>query len=161
MLRHRWLPLLICAMLLGGCAGSPRNSGPAPDRLAFLDSRIFDEELSRSLSAGHKQVTVDTSAGVSIDKIPERMDKWLYTVREADREVVAKPKEQVRMRSIGLVALIQAIATGTYGWLRDSITYSPARRYNATLIYDKATGNVEKIVFDEVEQAPEAIEATY
>lgn len=148
----------LCAgsLLLAACSTTPGAGGAdAPATVTFLDSRIFDESLSRSLAAGHKEVTVETQAGVSIDRIPERMDKWLYTVSEANHKVVAQPKETPQMRSIGLVALIQAIATGTYGWLRENMTYAPARKYDATLIYDKATGNVERIVFKAIEPPAE------
>ena len=138
------LPVLF-ACLLAACAGRP--SGPPQQNIAFMDSRIFDDELSRALQAGFDEVTVETDASVKLAAIPERMDKWLYTVREADHPVVAKPSEPHLTRSIGLVALIQAIATGTYDWLRDNIKYSPARNYDATLIYDKTSGRVEKVVF--------------
>lgn len=136
------------AVALAGCAGTPDK--PPSDRISFLDSRVFDDELSRALAAGLPEVTVETSAGVSLDRVPERMDKWLYAVREADHPVVAKPNKPLT-RSIGLVALLQAIATGTYEWLRDSVIYHPARKYDATLLYDSATGRVEKIVFRAVE----------
>ena len=141
---HIVLPVVL-AILLAACAGRP--SAPPQQKIAFMDSRIFDDELSRSLQAGFDEVTVETDASVTLAAIPERMDKWLYTVREADHPVVAKPSKQPLTRSIGLVALIQAIATGTYDWLRESLTYSPARNYDATLIYDKDSGRVEKVVF--------------
>jgi len=141
----RLLPILLSTMLVAACAGKPAT--PPQERVAFMDSRVFDDELSRSLGAGFDEVTVETGAGVTLSDIPERMDKWLYAVREADHPVVAQPKQGAAFRSIGLVALIQAIATGTYDWLRENLTYAPARNYDATLIYDKASGQVERIVF--------------
>jgi len=151
----RLLPILLASLLLAGCAGRP--AAPPKETVSFLDSRVFDDELSRSLGAGLDEVTVETGAGVTLSDIPERMDKWLYAVREADHPVVAKPKEGTAYRSIGLVALLQAIATGTYEWLRESLTYAPARNYDATLIYDKSTGQVERIVFRAI-QNPAASE---
>ncbi|MCB1895734.1 MAG: hypothetical protein H6945_12285 [Zoogloeaceae bacterium] len=142
---YRIVVSVLLACLLAACAGRP--SGPPQQNIAFIDSRIFDDELSRSLQAGFDEVTVETDASVTLAQIPERMDKWLYTVREADHPVVARPTGQPLTRSIGLVALLQAIATGTYDWLRESLTYSPARNYDATLIYDKDSGRVEKVVF--------------
>ncbi|MCB1890146.1 MAG: hypothetical protein KDH20_21255 [Rhodocyclaceae bacterium] len=144
---------LLLAMMLAACASTPT---PPKTEISFIDSRIFDDELSDALSAGLEEVTVTTEAGVTLGNIPERMDKWLYAVRDADNPVEAKPKEGAAYRSIGLVALLQAIATGTYEFLRDSVTYYPARNYRATLLYDKATGRVEQVVFAAVrgDEAP-------
>lgn len=147
------LAALAAALLLAACA---TGSAPPKSHITFMDSRIFDDELSDALDAGLDEVTVETGAGVTLGHIPERMDKWLYTVRDADRQVVAQPSQGTAYRSIGLAALLQAIATGTYGWLRDSITYSPARNYDATLIYDKASGKVERVVFRAVAPAQAA-----
>lgn len=149
--------LLAAALVLAGCAGAPTTASLAePATLSFLDSRIFDANLSRALAAGYKEVTVETPAGVTLNSIPERMDKWLYAVSDANNKVVSQARQDIQMRSIGLVALIQAIATGTYGWLRDEITYAPAKNYDATLVYDKETGNVEKIVFSAIDKAAAA-----
>ncbi len=150
MSRIRLLSALLLALLLAACASAPK---PPKSEISFIDSRIFDEELSDALSAGLKEVTVTTEAGVTLGNIPERMDKWLYAIRDADNPVVAKPREGTAYRSIGLVALLQAIATGTYEFLRESVTYYPARNYRATLLYDKATGRVDQVVFAAIEAA--------
>ena len=145
--RLRLFAVLLLALTVCACASVPK---PPKSQIAFIDSRIFDEELTDALTAGLPEVTVETDASVTLGHIPERMDKWLYAVREADNPVVARPTQEPLVRSIGLVALLQAIATGTYEFLRESMTYYPARNYQATVLYDKPTGRVERVVFTAV-----------
>lgn len=58
------------------------NQTSEPAQLAFLDSRNFDEALSRSMSEGSPEITVKVPMGFTLNKIPERFDRWLYSVKE-------------------------------------------------------------------------------
>lgn len=50
-----------------------------PVQLEFLDSRIFDEELSSSMSDESPKIIVNLPARFHLNDIPERFEPWLYS----------------------------------------------------------------------------------
>jgi hypothetical protein len=126
-------------------AASPeaKQPGKGPVTLAFFDSRIFDEELSNSMSNEPRQVTVNVPAGFHLNEIPERFDRWLYSVKRGGGKVVAKPENPSR----GLVSAAIDVVVSVAGKIDEMRLYRPSQQYDATLLY-REDGAVSKVVFD-------------
>lgn len=152
---------ILVALLIGsGCAGSyapssksiPPNSFDQvptaalpnePIQLVFFDSRTFDFDLSNAMRAGSPEISIDVPAAFTLNKIPERVDRWLYSVKESGGAVVATPEFQTR----GLFAVVIDVLVSVFVKLDEKLTFAPSDRYRATLLY-RADGTVSKIVFN-------------
>ena len=116
-----------------------------PVQLVFFDSRIFDEDLSRSMLSTSPEIIVSLPVGFSLNKIPERVDRWLYAVKESGGKVVATPEESARTR--GLISALIDVVVAIFERLDEIRLYSPSENYNATLLY-RENGMVSKVVFE-------------
>lgn len=130
------------------------NLAKQPVQLAFLDSRIFDEELSNSMSGGSPRITVDAPAGFTLNKIPKRFDRWLYSVEEGGGKVVAEPENSEQMR--GLVSAVIDVIVSIFEKIDEIRLYQPSQQYNATLLY-REDGSVKKVVFERRTDTPQAV----
>lgn len=131
--------------------GGSASKNPADIRLVFLDSRTFDESLSGAMRDGSESVTVDVPGGFNLKKIPERLDRWLYAIKESGGKVAAKPEETPRTRS--LIAALITVAVAIFEKIEKMQLYEPSHDYDATLIY-RPDGTVNKVVFDRRSNAP-------
>ena len=116
-----------------------------PVQLVFIDSRIFDEDLSRSMWDASPEITVNVPVGFNLNKIPERVDRWLYAVKESGGKVVAEPEQPPRTR--GLISALIEVIVAIFVKLDEMRLYSPSENYNATLLY-REDGMVSKVVFE-------------
>ncbi len=116
-----------------------------PVQLVFLDSRVFDEDLSGSMRGASHKITVNVPAGFKLNDIPERIDRWLYSVKQGGGKVVAKPENPPRTR--GLVAAVIDIVVSIAERVDEMRLYQPSQQYRATLLY-REDGTVRKVVFD-------------
>jgi hypothetical protein len=150
------LLILAIAMMGLACANNgERTAGAkAPDpqaeqiasepvQLDFLDSRIFDEDLSASMSGESPTVTVNVAVGFNLNDIPERFDSWFYSVKQSGGTVVAKPENPSR----GLVSAVIDVVVAIAEKIDEMRLYQPSEQYNATLLY-REDGTVSKVVFD-------------
>ena len=139
---------LACAEGGGNRPGTDATSQQAsqvaegPVQLAFLDSRIFDEELSSSMSDESPKITVNVPVGFDLNDIPERFEPWLYAIKEGGGEVVAKPENPSR----GLVSAAIDIVVAIFEKIDEMRLYQPSEYYDATLLYSE-DGTVSKVVF--------------
>ncbi len=163
----RILSIFALVLLAAGCAsapqpvearralsaeGSPRpDAGAASDAAAatgepvtikFFDSRIFDRELSRAMQARSSEIVVDVPVGFNLNEIPERVDRWLYSVKDSGGEVVAEPE----IRTRGVLSAAIDVVVSFFGQIADRITFAPSDQYSAKLVY-KSDGTVRKLVF--------------
>jgi hypothetical protein len=144
--------LLIASVVCGAVActegrGPAVKSGPearAPSQMMFLDSRIFDENLSGTMYGESQKITIDVPAGFTLNEIPERFDRWLYAVKESGGKVVAKPENPPKTR--GIVSAVIDVVVAIAGKLDEMRLYQPSQQYDATLLY-KEDGTVSKVVF--------------
>ena len=147
----RVLLILTIAMTGLACTGSDKSpaetkapgSANEPAQLVFLDSRIFDDDLSSSMSAESPEITVNVPVGFNLNEIPERFDRWLYSVKESGGTVVAKPENPSR----GLVSAAIDVVVAIVEKIDEMQLYQPSEQYNATLLY-REDGTVSKVVFD-------------
>ncbi len=160
------------AALLSGCAGSGSTvdalsgipglssvagttdsvSSNGGASLNLIDIDAFDKELSSSMSSSLEKIEVTSARQLQMDQVPERMKKWLSVVSNYKGKVDVEPKS----RALSLTSIATVVAPIAYSYLKEQLTYLPAKNYNATLYYTPATNILEKIVFTRKANAPTA-----
>jgi len=113
-------------------------------KINFIDSRLFDKDLSFQLKQTPKFVEIGFLSPVNLNQLPPRIDKWLYAVEKLKGEVSLAPEEGSG-RVIG--DIIVDMAVGAYNLAKQTITYYPAIHYNATVYYHPSDGLLTRIVF--------------
>lgn len=139
----------LAAVMACAAANEPAQKGmPADDaasaELDFFDSSRFDSRLSASLDSGHDAVTTRFLGPVSVNEIPERMDKWFFMIEKYEGTVELEPTGP---EARGFITDIIALTVGAYNAIKEKMTYSPAKNYNAKVLYDPQTGIIERVVF--------------
>ena len=123
--------------------GSPGNTAASAE-LDFFDSSRFDSRLSASLDSGRDEVTARFVGPVTVNEIPERMDKWFFMIEKYEGTVALEPTGP---EARGFLTDIISLTVGAYNAIKEKMTYDPARDYNAKVLYDPQTGIIERVVF--------------
>lgn len=149
-MRAKRLPALLAIVYLScvalwACA--PQNPAAGADVLKevqFLDSFSFDRKLSASLDASQDKVDVLFPAVITLNNIPERMDKWLNKVEKfgGKVEIQAEPEP-----GRGLITEIFSLFIKMYEAAEEKLIYSPAENYNVLITYKAKTGIITKLTF--------------
>lgn len=139
----RRLPMAGLLLALA-CAGGP----PPPSQLTFVDSKIFDDQLSTSLAAEHPIVTITfVGTDVTVNRIPERLDTWLYVlVDRYEGQIQMTPDPSATMGK-GIEGVAVGLAIGAYKFATERLYYRPIGNYNATVYFIPASGAITRIVF--------------
>lgn len=139
------LSALCLLAVLAACAGrNPAEGAPALAEVQFLDSGSFDRKLSSSLAAKQPLVTVVFPASITLNNIPERMDKWLAKVEKFGGKVEIQP-EPVAGR--GIISEIFSLFIKAYDAIEEAVIYAPAKNYDVMLYYRAQTGLVTRLCF--------------
>ncbi len=142
------LPLLSATLLLGllcACAGQNAAAGATPQKeVQFLDSLSFDRKLSASLAVNEPEVTVFFPASITLNNIPERMDKWLSKVEKFGGKVEIQAEPDADR---GIISEIFGLFVKAYEAIEEAVIYSPAKNYNVMIYYKVKTGLVTRLVF--------------
>ena len=129
----------------GGGAPANNNHEPASTELGLYDSITFDLKLSSALAAKRPTVIVKLIAPFTVNNIPERIDKWLDSVRKYGGVVELKPDpDYPASRDFGLIF---GLLSKAYDLAKEMLIYSHARNYNVDLLYKPGPGEVTKFVF--------------
>jgi hypothetical protein len=121
-------------------------------RVTFLDSKLFDGQLSKELDAGNDAVEIDFLGKVSLNNIPQRIDRWISIVGEKGA-VNIKPAEQA-LKPKFLFDIVELIYTGVQRSNEEKML-DPVRQYDAVIFYAlDASGEprIDKIVFSRRKQ---------
>lgn len=139
---------LVAAMACATADAPVEKDTPQEDvasaELDFFDSSRFDSRLSTSLRSGHDEVTTRFVGPVTVNDIPERMDKWFFMIEKYEGTVAL---EATGPEARGFITDIIALTVGAYNAIKEKMTYSPAKNYNAKVLYDPQTGIIERVVF--------------
>jgi hypothetical protein len=145
------IPLLFLAVLFlagypgDGAAGASNNQKPAGTELSLYDSITFDIKLSSTLAAKRPAVTVMVIAPFTVNNIPERIDKWLDSVRKYGGKVELKPDPDYPVsRDFGLIL---DLLNKAYDLAKEMLIYSNAKNYNVDVLYKPGSGEVTRFVF--------------
>ncbi len=129
----------------------PVTAANDPPHVVFFDSRAFDSDLSKAMRSESPEIVVDVPVGFNLNKIPERVDRWLYSVKESGGAVVAEP--EFKQRGIFMAAI--DVVVSIFVRIDEALTFGPSERYGATLLY-RQDGTVNKIVFKHRSAGPRA-----
>ena len=157
--------LLMVLIFCAGCASdgartaaraAPTRTPPVtaetdPIQVVFFDSRAFDSDLSKAMRSESSEIVVDVPVGFNLNKIPERVDRWLYSVKDSGGAVVAEPEFKQR----GVLSVVIEVVVSFFGKIDEALTFGPSERYGATLLY-RQDGTVNKIVFRHRSAGPRA-----
>jgi len=146
--------LIYCLVILFicGCVSDPTKTKDELANLHFLDANTFDQNLSESMLANTETINIVMIGKVSVNKMPERLNKWLGVITNKLGKVDFKsttPPKPVNERTTGSLAItaIIGILPTAYDFFKDEISYGPAVNYDAVLYYQIDTGLLEKVVF--------------
>jgi hypothetical protein len=122
-------------------------AGPAPASVTFLDSKLFDNMLSKELASNKETVEVTITGKMSLNSIPARVDTWITAVGE-NGELTLRPTDAA-LKPKFLIGLIPIV----YSFIKQNNaerTFDPAKKYNASIIYHvdrNGDSLIDKIVF--------------
>ncbi|MBU1248130.1 MAG: hypothetical protein KKB70_05495 [Proteobacteria bacterium] len=139
----------LVSLLFSACCGTgrytPKPDEIVPDTVEFIDSFLFDRSLSKAMGVAHDPVTVTFPALITLNSIPERLDKWFSKIDEFGGTVEALPEPVPGQR--GIIDEIISLVISAYEYLAETCVYTPAQEYNALLYYKSGSGLVTRVVF--------------
>ncbi|MBE9562989.1 MAG: hypothetical protein IMF12_09030 [Proteobacteria bacterium] len=147
--------IFICFLtiiFISSCASDPAKTNNELENLRFIDVDTFDQDLSKSMEADTEAITISMIGNVSVNKIPERLGRWLNVVTSKTGKVdfepttPPKPVDEKTTGSLSVAAIISLLPTA-YDLLKDEFSYSSATNYNAIIYYKPDSGLLETIVF--------------
>ena len=125
----------------------PMISVSDPAELQYSDSSFFDQELSGTMKAEPKVIRVALATGFKVNgRVPQRIDKWLYTIQDSGGKVAAV-QDPPPPKTRSLITLLMGVAVQIWEAINQNRMYSPAKNYNATLLYNEEK-IVQQIVFN-------------
>ena len=145
------IPLFLAVLFLtgypgaGSAADANNKQQPAGTELDLYDSITFDIKLSSTLAAKPPAVTVKLIAPFTVNNIPERIDKWLDSVRQHGGKVELKADpDYPASRDFGLIL---GLLNKAYDLAKERLIYSHAKNYNVDVLYKPGSGEVTRFVF--------------
>jgi len=142
----------LTCLLLFACAPQNPAAGTAPQKdVQFMDTTGFDYKLSASLEAKQEQVDVLFPAVITLNNIPERMDKWLSKVEKFGGKVEIQAEPETGR---GIITEIFSIFIKAFEAAEEKLIYAPAKDYNVLISYKAKTGFITRMTF--VRKAPAA-----
>jgi len=142
-----FLALQLALTAIGCSSLQPEPSqqlNPNPNEATFFDSGLFDADLSSKLYSYPEKFVIKPAGGVTVNKMPERLDKWLSMIKQENGTVQLKEYSPGSTKDIGLLV---EMAVQLFDLAKEAATYRPARKYDAIVEYDKSTGDVRQITF--------------
>ncbi len=112
------------------------------DDLTFFDSAVFDARLSSALRSNKDEVVIHILEPFSVNEIPERFDKWIFSVKDYGGKVELKP--EIRTRFFGAIL---SLAIEAYNLAKEILIYRTASNYNLVVYYTQGKGTITKAVF--------------
>lgn len=130
-------------------AAGDRTSAMAArsEEVPFLDSVTFDDRLADALKSGAPVVVVRFLAPVSVEALPERLDRWLHAVaRRYDGAVTVVP-DSSQPATRDAIDLGVSLVLKTYAAIQKQLLYRPARDYDVTVYVLPADNAVSRVEF--------------
>lgn len=142
-------PMCLLILMAGVLMAGPALAGDEQE-IDFFDSGSFDRKLSATLNADPPSVKVSFPAPISVNKIPQRLDKWFAMVEKYEGTVELKVEGEPTR---GIVGAIIDLIIGVYEIAKEKITYGPVEDYNAVIYYEKGSGTITRVIFIRKDQA--------
>ncbi len=138
-------------------ASSPSRPSPAPPaedrqratyRIKFVDTSDFDDQLGDRLVEKYAMVVVRPVAPFTVNQIPERLDKWLYAVKQRGGKVELEelpPETLLAKRSV--FSFLVDFLIRAFDLIRERVKYDGTQDYDVKISYRTDTGRVERLTF--------------
>jgi len=134
-----------------------------PKHLQFIDTDMFDKQLSTAMSNQHYEIQISMLTPFSTNNVPQKLDTWLTVISDFGGEVNVEPVE-TEMPEDGektgtkrsFIVPIALALFSMYKDYRNQQKYEAAENYNATVFYkqnEQGEAIVEKIVFSHKEKS--------
>lgn len=123
-------------------AGPPKSLSEL-ENVVFIDTNVFDKDLTDSMSAKVDTISVTPVGGLSVNQIPERLNKWLAAISDKNGKVDIEPKAPATRSLTFLIGLLPM----AYDYFKNTSSYGLAGDYNATIFYQPDSGHIERIEF--------------
>jgi hypothetical protein len=116
--------------------------------LQYINSATFDESLSNAMKQEKGKIEVSVLTPFSPNNVPKRLDVWFTVIKEKGGEVEVKPIDDSRIVAEEVASVILFLYS-VYQLVKTQMRYLPAENYNATLLYQRESGEalIEKIDF--------------
>lgn len=132
-------------------AAKPQTTSPPPKietvEMIYAKDWSFDYELSLALRKAEHDLVLKTPENVTLNEIPEDLDKWLSRIKENGGTVKAKAIADETMKTRSLFGVLIDVILYLIGVAKEEATFSAVDDFNAILNYDKETGQVKSINF--------------
>jgi len=153
--KHACLAIVGWAVIAGASAQSPetklQESTVKPvtksTKLIFLDSKLFDGQLSKELNGQNDLVDVEIVGRVSLTNLPGRIDKWISLVGETGEVNIKAAEPELKPKFIFDLAKMAYAGVQSANEQR---TFEPAKNYNVLILYAMdGTGEskIQRIIF--------------
>ena len=143
------LTYFLVTLFISGCTSTPTKIQAELENVDFTDTDVFDQNILGSMSADSQHINVSMIGDISLNRIPERLGKWLSVVNKEGQvnfKKIYKEGDDPRITKgipIGILGLLPAV----YHFVKDKLTYSAAIQYDATIFYYPNNGHIENVVF--------------
>lgn len=149
MLSFRNFVALFFVVLLTACAAPSSQVAEQPSVIkksfVFIDLDSFDEKMAGNFSANANEFEVlvhgDT---VSMNNIPERMQRWLSLVDQKGQGLELKSESGVQPKSL---SMIMAMAPQLFQYLENQYQKLLISDYKAVVYLADGSSKINKIVF--------------
>jgi len=105
--------LMSTTLVLAGCASAPEYPPGVPQRVVFLDSESFDQQVRGVVDARSERVEIPMLAPASINSLPPRLSKVLGNVQSTGGKVTvqgpAAADGTMPTKGLNLLGLIPAL----------------------------------------------------
>lgn len=135
---------LATILLLPACVAKQASKPEVIEPLTYFNSEVFDNRLSEALSGDPAEVEVLFPAPITLNTLPERLDRWLSKVDGYKGKVELVP---VGPADKGLFSDALSFVATAYQYMKEKALYFPVRDYDAKIFYTRASGDVENVVF--------------
>lgn len=124
-------------------------------QLTYFESRAFDSELSDAMRGEAAEIEVTVASPFTLNTVPERLDRWLYSVKKSGGRVVAEalPPKNVQVATRSVLPLLLELVVPLFEMMFDTDIHAYAKGYEAKLLYAPEDTQVQKIIFTRVKQA--------
>ncbi len=137
----------LVALLAGALVACASGGAPPASQLRFLDSEIFEKQLHNSLAADFPEVmVVFAGTDATVNEIPDRIDKWLFTVAKKEGKVDFQPDPTIPAGR-NPIGLALTFGVGAYKLITEYTHYAPAGNFNAVVFYHPSEGTLTRVVF--------------
>lgn len=152
-MKTRLLSAMLCILALA-CGRQAPEVVPSPrvetkPTFVFMDTNAFDRSLSSALGKTPPAVTITFLGQVTINEIPERLERWLAEAESHKGSIALAPDPEVKEGGKSLMAIGGgvSIAVTTYVYVKRFITYRPVQHYNVKIYHVPGEADITRIVF--------------